>query len=132
MADNIAEREAGVMDKIILPQMEFMACHGVYATEKKQPQLFRVRITMEMDLTAAGLSDDLNDTVNYGETYLHIKQLVEGNTFDLIEKLAAEIAQMVLQEKSVASVTVQVEKAAAQVTPEITIPACVEITRAQK
>ncbi|MCI8335821.1 MAG: dihydroneopterin aldolase [Peptococcaceae bacterium] len=120
------------MDKIILPQMEFMACHGVYAVEKKQPQLFRVRVTMEMDLMAAGLSDDLNDTVNYGETYLRIKKLVEENTFDLIEKLAAEIAQLVLQEKPVKSVTVQVEKAAAQVTPEISIPACVEITRTQK
>ena len=120
------------MDKIILPQMEFMACHGVYETEKKIPQLFRIRIVMETDLSEAGFSDDLNDTINYGETYLTVKQLVEENCFALIEKLAAEIAQCVLQDQRVVSVTVQVEKAAAQVTPEITIPACVEITRTRK
>lgn len=120
------------MDKIILPQMEFMACHGVFATEKEHPQLFRVRIAMETDLTAASISDDLNDTINYGEIYMAVKKLVEENCFNLIEKLAAEIAQKVLQDKRAASVTVQVEKEKAQMAPEITIPACVEITRKQQ
>lgn len=120
------------MDKIILPQMEFMACHGVFAAEKENPQLFRVKITMEIDLAAAGISDNLDDTVNYGETYLAVKKLVEGNCFNLIEKLAAEIAQEILQDKRVVCVTVQVEKEKAQVAPGITIPAQVEITRTQK
>ena len=117
------------MDKIILPQMEFMARHGVFAFEKEQPQLFRLSLTMETDLTAAGKSDDLADTVNYGEIYLQVKRLVEENTFDLIEKLAAEIAAKVLANERVSGVTVRVEKAGAQVTSEVAIPACVEMTR---
>lgn len=117
------------MDKIILPEMEFMACHGVFAFEKETPQLFRVSLTMETDLVAAGKSDDLVDTVNYGEIYLQVKHLVEENTFDLIEKLAAEIAAKVLANGQVSAVTVRVEKTGAQVTPEVAIPACVEITR---
>lgn len=109
-----------------------MACHGVFAAEKETPQLFRVRIAMETDLAAAGISDNLDDTINYGETYLAVKKLVEENCFNLIEKLAAEIAENVLQDKRVYAVTVQVEKEKAQVAPEITIPARVEITRTQK
>ncbi len=121
-----------MMDKIILPQMEFMACHGVFAAEKKHPQLFRVRLVMETDLMTAGVSDNLEDTINYGETYQTVKRLVEENCFNLIERLAAEIADMVLENKQVALVTVQVEKAAAEVMPGMVIPACVEITRKQK
>ena len=109
--------------------MEFMARHGVFAWEKETPQLFRLSLTMETDLMAAGESDNLADTVNYGEIYLQVKRLVEENTFDLIEKLAAEIASAVLGREQVSAVTVRVEKARAQVTPETAIPACVEITR---
>lgn len=115
--------------KITLPQMEFMACHGVFPEEKQTPQLFRIGVEMVLDLTAAGASDDLTQTVNYGEVYLRIKQLVEGNTFNLIETLATKIAEEILKNKGIELVTARVEKAGAQVTPEIAIPACVEITK---
>lgn len=117
------------MDKISLPQMEFMACHGVYPEEKVNPQLFRIGVEMDTDITKAGESDDLADTVNYAALYLSIKNLVENHTFALIEKLATEIAQMILGEEKVAAVTVTVEKAGAQVTAEVAIPARVSITR---
>ena len=117
------------MDKIILPCMEFMACHGVYPIEKETPQLFRVSLEMATDITLAGETDDLNNTINYAQIYSAVKELVEKQTFDLIEKLATEIARLVLAEKGIDQVTVRVEKRGAQVAPDITIPACVEITR---
>ncbi len=117
------------MDKIILPCMDFMACHGVYQIEKENPQLFRVSLVMETDVTQAGGTDKIEDTINYAQIYSQVKALVEGQTFNLIEKLATEIARLVLKEERIAQVTVRVEKQGAQVTSDVAIPAGVEITR---
>ena len=57
------------MDKIYLENLEFFAYHGVFDHEKENGQTFFVSVTLDVDLTSAGQTDDLDETVNYGEVY---------------------------------------------------------------
>lgn len=70
--------------------------HGVFPEEKRDGQQFIVDVALEADLTAAGESDDLADTVNYAEVAAMVVERIEGPSFDLIERLAAVIAEDVL------------------------------------
>lgn len=70
--------------------------HGVFPEEKRDGQEFVVDVTLEADLSAAGESDDLADTVNYAEVAALVVARIEGPSFDLIERLAAVIAGDVL------------------------------------
>lgn len=84
------------MDKIILKGLIFYAYHGVLDEEKRLGQKFIIDIELKCDLTKAGLSDDVNDTINYAEVYNLVKEIVEVNKFNLIEKLADVCAQEIL------------------------------------
>ena len=56
-------------DIIFLNGMRFYGYHGVLAAENDIGQIFVVDITLKVDLSYAGQSDDVKDTVNYGEVY---------------------------------------------------------------
>lgn len=79
------------MDKIILKEASFQGKHGCFVEEKVQTQNFRVSLSLYLDLEEAMESDDLEKTVNYGEVFDLVKNQVERKSYDLIEKLAAEI-----------------------------------------
>lgn len=98
------------MDKIILPEINIMACHGVYAAEKTSPQPFRISVQAGLDLACAALSDDVADTIHYGELYLQIKSFAEQNCFNLIETLAEKIAQLILSDQRICYALVEIEK----------------------
>lgn len=85
------------MDKISLKGMAFYARHGVLDEERKIGQRFLIDIDLYLDLAAAGETDRLEDTVNYGEVYEKVRHVTEGNTYALIEKLAGEINRELLE-----------------------------------
>ena len=62
---------------IELEEMSFWAYHGCLDIEKREGNLFVVDFRGEIDLRKAAQSDDLNDTVNYGEIYDIVKQEME-------------------------------------------------------
>lgn len=66
--------------------------HGVFPHERRDGQDFVVDITLEADLEPAGHSDDLSQTVNYAEVAALVVRHIEGQPYDLIERLAAVIA----------------------------------------
>ena len=84
------------MDKIFLRGMTFAAAHGVLPHEKEMRQRFVVDAELQLDLHAAGLHDDLAETVNYAEVYEIVRRTIEGAPKNLIEALAEEIADRVL------------------------------------
>lgn len=84
------------MDKIMARGLTFTACHGVLATEKVVPQTFKVDLDLFLDLRAAGLSDDLKDTVSYAEVYEHVRKIMENESYNLLEALAENIAASLL------------------------------------
>lgn len=91
--------------------MEFFGYHGVLPEENKLGQRFTVHLILELDLSKAGASDDLNETVNYAEVYEITKEIVEGKLYKLIEKVAEELAAALLNHFSKIEVcTVKITK----------------------
>ena len=83
-------------DRLRLVGMQFSGRHGVLPREKTEAQPFEVDLVLHTDLRAAGSSDDLADTTDYGSLFDLTAAIVEGRTFNLIEALAAAIARAVL------------------------------------
>ena len=87
-----------------------MARHGVLEHEKVEPQLFRVDLTVFLNLAGAARSDDLADTIDYGKLAQATHHLVESESHQLIETVAERVAQMVLTEPGVERVLVTIHK----------------------
>ncbi|MFY0546309.1 dihydroneopterin aldolase [Brevibacillus sp. H7] len=98
------------MDKIYFNRMSFYGYHGVFEAEAQLGQRFFVDLEMSLDLSKAGESDDLNDTVNYADIFTHVQQIVEGERYKLVEALAARIADQLLAAFPIAEVKVRVTK----------------------
>ncbi|MGN1387165.1 MAG: dihydroneopterin aldolase [Bacillus sp. (in: firmicutes)] len=84
------------MDKIYVNEMEFYGYHGVFPEETRLGQRFRVDLVAEVDLSAAGKSDNLHDSVSYADLYNTCKMIVEGKPYKLVEAVAENIASSVL------------------------------------
>lgn len=97
-------------DEITLTGVRAFGYHGVYADEKRDGQEFVVDAALAISLRRAAESDDVTDTVHYGELAERIVALVEGEPVDLLETLAQRIADDVLTDERVASVRITVHK----------------------
>lgn len=83
-------------DRIELSGLECFGHHGVFDFEKEQGQPFIVDVTCWMNFAAAGASDDLSDTVDYGVLAELVAAIVEGPARDLIETVATETAEKIM------------------------------------
>ncbi|WP_298177339.1 dihydroneopterin aldolase [Saccharomonospora sp.] len=102
-------------DRITLTGLRVFGRHGVYEHEKRDGQEFVVDLTVWLDLSAAASSDDLGETVNYGELAQLAADIVAGPPFDLIESVAGRIADEVLQDERLSAVEVTVHKPSAPI-----------------
>ena len=118
-------------DTISLAGMVFYGYHGVRPAERRTGQRFVVDLRVTRDLSAAGRSDDLRDTVSYSEIFRLVKSIVEGPPHNLLESLAAAIADAVLDGHDVDSVTVAVKKPEPPIADAVLDYAGVEITRSR-
>lgn len=85
------------MDYIHLNELEFYGYHGALPEETTLGQRFRVTVSLATDLLEAGMTDNLEKTVNYAEVYELCKRIVEGEPVKLIETVAEKIAGETLQ-----------------------------------
>ena len=103
-------------DRIVLTGVSGVGHHGVFDHEKRDGQSFVVDVALDVALASAGRSDDLDRTVNDGEIGAQVLARIEGEPFDLIERLAEVIASDVLgAHRLVDEVTVTVHKPQAPV-----------------
>ncbi|MEJ5927670.1 dihydroneopterin aldolase [Corynebacterium sp. H128] len=103
-------------DRIELKAVECFGYHGVLAAEKESGQKFFVDATCWLDFAAAAASDDLTQTVNYAELAELIHRIVTGPSRDLIETVAAEIADAVMTRyDSLHAVEITIHKPAAPI-----------------
>jgi dihydroneopterin aldolase len=87
------------LDKIFLKGMEFYGYHGVYPAERELGQRYLVDLECHLDLKQAGLTDDLEKTVNYAEVYQLIHRIMEKDPpKKLLETLAEQICQHLFRE----------------------------------
>ena len=99
------------MDKIRIDGLEIFANHGILEAEKILGQKFLVSAELELNLRNAGLTDDIQQTVNYAEICAGIIKVVKQETYYLIETCAEKIASYILQNyPRIKAVCVIVEK----------------------
>ncbi|WP_085504804.1 dihydroneopterin aldolase [Thalassobacillus devorans] len=84
------------MDKIYLNKMEFYGYHGLFPEENKLGQRFYVDLELDVDLAKAGKTDDMNESIDYGEIYQVTKAVVEGEARKLVEAVAEDVADRLL------------------------------------
>lgn len=85
------------MDKIVLKNMAFYGYHGNLTSEQAQGQRFFVDVEVTTDLTKAGQSDQLEDSINYVEVYELVESVMTGEKHNLLERLGALIADSLYQ-----------------------------------
>ena len=102
-------------DTITITGLRLRGYHGVFEHEKRDGQEFIVDLSIELDLSPAGSSDDLQNTLDYSVIVDEVAQRVTGESVDLIETLAHDIAQLVLNHLQPTAVTVTVHKPQAPV-----------------
>ena len=118
-------------DKIQLEGMIFYGHHGASPAEQEVGQRFVVDLEAHRDLSAAGRSDELGDTVSYSEVFRLVKEIVEGPRRKLLENLAETIAERVLQGFDVDAVRVRIKKPEVPMKGSILAHAAVEILRSR-
>ncbi len=116
-------------DRIHLKGMMFYGYHGERAHEREAGQRFIVDIEVYTDLKDAGTSDRLEDTVDYGDVFSLVKEVMEGPGKNLLESLADDIAQRVLALNRVSGVKIAVKKPGVAIKGSILDYAAIEIER---
>ena len=107
-------------DLIRISGIKGFGYHGVFESERANGQDFYVDVELEVDLTRASVSDDVNDTINYAEVTDLVVEEITTNPVSLIEKLAGRIAERIKETYAQAAlVTVTVHKPQAPVSADV-------------
>ncbi|WP_417554804.1 dihydroneopterin aldolase [Microbacterium sp.] len=99
-----------MLDEIVLTGLTVFGHHGVFDFERRDGQEFTIDLRLMLPLSRPAASDDVHDTVHYGELADKVAAIVAGEPVNLIEKLAERIADAVLEDERVQLVTVTVHK----------------------
>lgn len=104
------------IDEITLTGVRAFGYHGVFDDERRDGQEFVVDVTLYVSTAPAAASDDVSDTVHYGEVAERIVELVGRDPLNLIEGVAARIADDLLTWDGVQMVAVTIHKPHAPIT----------------
>ncbi len=117
-------------DRILLEGMLFSGHHGTLPAERELGQRFAVDVELRCDLRAAGSTDDLAQTVDYGAVYRQVRAIVEGPPAGLTEVVAERIAAAILERHPpVEAVRVRVAKPNVRLDGGVLAGSAVEIVR---
>ena len=97
-------------DLLLLEGLQFFGHHGDVEAERALGGRVDVDVEIRSDLGRAGRSDELHDTVDYVRCYEAVRHVVETRQHNLLEKVAEEIATVLLADERVESVRVRVAK----------------------
>jgi dihydroneopterin aldolase len=112
-------------DTIELRGIRAFGHHGADPGEKVVAQPFDIDVSLELDLSAARRSDALGDTLDYSTLHATIVRLVRERSYDLIERLGADVLDAILADRRVRSASVRIAKPQllAGATPAVTLRA---------
>ncbi len=116
------------MDFIHLRGIRSYGYTGVLPEEQVLGQWFEVELTLGLNLRQSGISDRLEDTLDYRDLIKNVQILVKNARFKLLERLATEIADQALNTDKVEQVQVRLTKLAAPI-PDFAGQITVELTR---
>ncbi len=103
-------------DRITLSGLRGRGLHGVYPRERVEGQTFVVDAALELDTRPAARGDDLTRTADYGAVAEKLVAAIEGEPCNLIETLAARLAEICLADPAVQAVEITVHKPDAPIT----------------
>src|SRR6266511_2195879 len=98
------------MGKIVIAGLRELGLHGVLPEGQARPQPFEIDVELEVDLTAAGESDELDDTVDYSAVSEAASRVVKSERYHLLERLATRLAEVSGADPQVKATKVTVRK----------------------
>lgn len=102
--------DLSTLDRLRIRDLAVRCRVGVTAVERAKPQEVLVTVTLHADLSRAGRSDRLGDSIDYKALKLKILALAEKQSFRLIERLAQDVADLALSDRRVLQADVMVQK----------------------
>ena len=96
--------------QITLTGLRVRGRHGVFDFEREQGQDFVIDVRLDLDLAPASSSDDVTDTVHYGELAGRLAEIVGGEPVNLIETLADRLVTACLDDRRVTAAEITVHK----------------------
>ncbi|MDX8380596.1 MAG: dihydroneopterin aldolase [Ghiorsea sp.] len=98
------------MDMVLIEGLEVRTVIGIYDWERDIRQTVRLDLEMAWDISKAGKTDAIEDTLDYKSVSKRLIQFVESSEFGLIESLAEHCAQIVMSEFGVSWVRLKMSK----------------------
>lgn len=98
------------MDTLRINNLKIPAKHGVYEFEKDKEGLFEIDVELMTDLSNAGRSDDLVDTINYDDIVSTVTDIFTEKDYHLIEAVGEKICQSLLETYSIDKVILRIRK----------------------
>ena len=98
------------MDKVLISNLQVETIIGIFDWEREVKQVVSIDLEMEFDNKKAAKSDDIKDALDYKKVGKRITTFVKKSKYKLVERLAEQIAKLVLKEFPVSSVTVSLMK----------------------
>ena len=98
------------LDRIFIQDLRVACVIGTLPEERSGKQEIGIDVCLHIDLEEPGRSDRLADTVDYSCLAGEIAAMAEGSSFQLLERLAEEIAALALAHPKVEKVEVKVRK----------------------
>ena len=98
------------MDKVFIKNLQVETIIGIFDWEREVRQVVSIDLEMEFDNKKAAKSDDIKDALDYKKIGKRVSSYVERSKFKLVERLAEQIAKLVLKEFPVSSLTISVTK----------------------
>lgn len=98
------------MPNITIVDLELHLRIGITESERAKPQRILMTVDMECDFTSAAVTDRITKTIDYFQVSQHLLKLGEGRSWNLIEKLASDAADLVLTKFQPEAVTIVVKK----------------------
>ena len=100
----------GDADRLVLEGMEFFGHHGDLAAERELGSRIYVDVEIALDLSIAGKSDRLEDTLDYVRCFEVVREEVERAQHRLLEAVAERVADALLRQPRAEHVRVRVAK----------------------
>jgi len=98
------------MDKVFIEQLEVITTIGVYDWEQEIKQKLVLDIEMAHDNRLAGKSDDVVDALDYAQVSQAVLSHIEGGRFLLVERVAEEVAELIMSRFNVPWIKIRLTK----------------------
>ena len=98
------------MDKVFIKNLQVETIIGIFEWEREVRQVVSIDLEMEFDNKKAAKSDDIKDALDYKKIGKRVSGYVKKSKYKLVERLAEQIAKIVLNEFPVSSLILSVTK----------------------